>query len=88
MNLLVRSPLFNASKSRGLTPAGTGRGDTLRELPAPLIPTPRVNLTRFHGVFAPNCRLRAQIVPGKPQSECPCKGASGPSEVVRRRPIP
>jgi hypothetical protein len=24
-----------------------------------------VNLTRYHGVFAPNHRLRAQIVPGQ-----------------------
>jgi hypothetical protein len=26
---------------------------------------PRINLTRFHGIFGPNHRLRAQIVPGK-----------------------
>jgi hypothetical protein len=32
---------------------------------ASLVPSPRVNLTRFHGIFAPNHRLRAQIVPGK-----------------------
>jgi hypothetical protein len=28
---------------------------------AALVPKPRVNLTRFHGVFAPNSRLRKQI---------------------------
>jgi Putative transposase len=32
---------------------------------AALVPSPGVNLTRYHGVFAPNHRLRAQIVPGK-----------------------
>src|SRR5216683_2549928 len=32
---------------------------------ASLVPSPRVNLTRFHGCFAPHHRLRAQIVPGK-----------------------
>ena len=32
---------------------------------AALIPAPGVNLTRFHGVFAPNHRLRAKIVPGR-----------------------
>jgi hypothetical protein len=32
---------------------------------APQSKAPRVNLTRFHGIFAPNHRLRAQIVPGK-----------------------
>ena len=29
---------------------------------AALIPTPGINLTRFHGVFAPNSKLRASIV--------------------------
>jgi hypothetical protein len=30
-----------------------------------LVPKPRVNLTRYHGVFAPNSRLRAQVTPGQ-----------------------
>jgi hypothetical protein len=30
---------------------------------AALVPAPRVNLSRFHGVFAPHHRWRAQIVP-------------------------
>ena len=29
-----------------------------------LIPKPRVNLTRYHGVFAPNSRWREQVTPG------------------------
>ena len=32
---------------------------------AALIPRPRVNLTRFHGVFAPNSRWRAQVTPAR-----------------------
>ena len=28
-----------------------------------LIPKPRINLTRFHGVFAPNSRYRAMVTP-------------------------
>jgi hypothetical protein len=32
---------------------------------AALVPTPRVNLTRFHGVFAPNSRYRARVTPAK-----------------------
>src|SRR5260370_13691512 len=32
---------------------------------AALVPSPRVNLTRFHGVFAPHHRLRARIVAGR-----------------------
>jgi hypothetical protein len=32
---------------------------------AALVPKPRVNLTRFHGVFAPNSAHRAQVTPTK-----------------------
>jgi ribosomal protein S27E len=32
---------------------------------AALVPKPRVNLTRFHGVFAPNHTLRDKVTPGK-----------------------
>jgi hypothetical protein len=41
---------------------------------ASLVPSPRVNLTRFHGVFAANHRLRAQIVPGKRGRGCRHRG--------------
>lgn len=30
-----------------------------------LIPKPRVNLTRFHGVFAPNSKYRAKVTPAR-----------------------
>jgi hypothetical protein len=30
-----------------------------------LIPKPRVNLTRFHGIFAPNSKYRALVTPSK-----------------------
>ena len=30
-----------------------------------LVPKPRVNLTQFHGVFAPNSAHRARVTPGK-----------------------
>ena len=32
---------------------------------AALVPKPRVNLTRFHGVFSPRSKLRKRVVPGK-----------------------
>jgi len=32
---------------------------------AALVPPPRAHLTRFHGVFAPNARLRAQLTPAR-----------------------
>ena len=30
-----------------------------------LVPKPRVNLIRFHGVFAPNSKYRAAVIPGR-----------------------
>ncbi len=32
---------------------------------AALVPKPRVNFTRFHGVFAPNSKHRVQVTPAK-----------------------
>ena len=32
---------------------------------AALVPRPRLNLIRFHGVLAPNAKLRPQIIPGR-----------------------
>ena len=41
---------------------------------AALVPRPRLNLTRFHGVFAPNCKHREPVVPKrKPRHEKPDK---------------
>ena len=39
-------------------------GATLSRLVA-LVPKPRVNLTRFHGVFAPNSKYRVRVTPAK-----------------------
>jgi len=36
-----------------------------------LVPKPRVNLTRFHGVFSPNSKLREKVVPAKPVKDEP-----------------
>jgi hypothetical protein len=30
-----------------------------------LVPGPRVNLTRFHGVFAPNSKFRSKVTPAR-----------------------
>ena len=32
---------------------------------AALVPRPRVNLTRFHGVFAPNSKYRSRVTPAR-----------------------
>ena len=56
-----------------MLPLPAGRGTThvifepldfLARLAA-LVPKPRVNLTRFHGVFAPNSKHRIQVTPAK-----------------------
>jgi len=44
---------------------------------AALIPNPQVNLTRYHGVFAPNHRLRSVIVPGREVPGPPSEGQGG-----------
>jgi hypothetical protein len=49
---------------------------------AALVPPPRVHLTRYHGVFAPNAALRAAITPaGRGQ------GASGSSVEAAGPPV-
>jgi hypothetical protein len=42
-----------------------------------LVPRPRVNLTRFHGVFAPNSKYRARVTPARRGK---CKKAQSPDE--------
>ena len=46
---------------------------------AALVPKPRVNLTRFHGVFAPNSKHRARVTPAKRGKGCQ-KTAEGQEE--------
>jgi hypothetical protein len=36
---------------------------------AALVPRPRLNLIRFHGVLAPNAKLRPQIIPGEKKNK-------------------
>jgi hypothetical protein len=48
---------------------------------AALVPKPRVNLTRFHGVFAPNSRHRALVTPAK-------RGRGNTARVADELPTP
>jgi hypothetical protein len=51
---------------------------------AALVPSPGVNLTRYHGVFAPNHRLRARIVPaqrGRGAADAAGQGRATPKHV-------
>ena len=54
---------------------------------AALVPKPRVTLTRFHGVFAPNSRHRALVTPAKrgkgSQTKVPMN-CQHPANAVRR----
>jgi hypothetical protein len=36
---------------------------------AALVPRPRLHLIRFHGVLAPNAKLRREIIPSPPEQE-------------------
>jgi len=48
---------------------------------AALVPKPRVNLTRFHGVFAPNSRYRVLVTPAK-------RGRGNQARVADEPPTP
>ena len=50
---------------------------------AALVPKPRVNLTRYHGVFAPNSKLRARVTPAKRGKGRKPKGADSQDEKTR-----
>jgi hypothetical protein len=51
--------------------------------PAALVPRPRLHLIRFHGVLAPNARLRSLVVPQGPPNdeEAASVTAAGPCAV-------
>jgi len=51
---------------------------------AALVPRPRLNLTRFHGVFAPNCKYRARIVPHRPRGSVDSDKPSAPMSWMQR----
>jgi len=52
---------------------------------AALVPRPRLHLIRFHGVLAPNAKLRSQIVPAPPEpaTETSSEEAQGQGKTPR-----
>jgi hypothetical protein len=55
---------------------------------AALVPKPRVNLTRFNGVFAPNSKHRARVTPAKRgKGSEPKACADGPEQTPSERRI-
>ncbi|MCC7075345.1 MAG: transposase, partial [Deltaproteobacteria bacterium] len=56
---------------------------------APLIPPPRFHLLRFHGVFAPNAKLRSRVVPQPaPKAETATTTAKADRPRTRSRTSP
>jgi hypothetical protein len=54
-----------------------------------LVPKPRANLTRFHGVFAPNSAHRAQVMPAKRgNGKRACWSSSASPSAAKRPPAP
>lgn len=53
--------------------------------PAAPVPRPRVNLTRFHGVFAPNSKHRALVTPAKRGRGNEARVADEPPTPAQRR---
>ena len=51
---------------------------------AALVPRPRLNLTRFHAVFAPHCKHRARIVPHRPRGQVDNDQPTAPMSWMRR----
>jgi hypothetical protein len=61
----------------------------LLERLAVLIPVPRANLVRYHGVLAPRSKLRSAIVPGyadEPDSKTETPEGDSPDTEARRKP--
>jgi len=70
---IIFEPLDIMYRMYGMPWAQGCAGTAISRLVA-LIPKPRVNLTRFHGVFAPNSKHRLQVTPakrGKVKRPCP-----------------
>ena len=58
---------------------------TLALLPGWALPKPRVNLTRFHGVFAPNSKHRALVTKAARGKGNKAKGSDEPQTPAERR---
>ena len=60
----LKTPYRDGTTQVGFEGAAIRTVDFIARLAA-LVPKPRVNLTRYHGVLAPNHRWRGQITPAK-----------------------
>ena len=77
---IVFEPLDFMYRMYGMPRAQGCAGAAIARLAA-LVSRPRVNLTRFHGVFAPNSKHRALVTPAK-------RGKWNKAEVSDEPPTP
>ena len=77
LSFALKTPWSNGTTHLLLSP------EELIEKLAALVPPPRLNLVRYHGVLAPNAADRKQIVPGPKQEAC-ASGHGEPSTGRRR----
>jgi len=52
-----------------------------------LVPKPRVNLARFHGVFAPNSKYRAKVVPARRGKGKKCPSGDGTDQTPAEKRV-
>ena len=57
--------------------------DLMSKLTA-LIPRPKTNVIRFHGVYAPNAKLRSRVVPPDEDAKHDCGHDGKPDPTYRR----
>ena len=54
---------------------------------AALVPRPRLHLIRYHGVLAPNAKLRAQVVPQGPPAQAPAATEAAAAAACEVEPV-
>ncbi len=83
---VIFEPLDFMYRMYGMPRAQGCAGAAIARLAA-LVPKPRVNLTRFHGVFAPNSKPRALVTPGKrgKGNKCTATGETQEQTPIERR---
>jgi hypothetical protein len=85
MQRLTRGSLGVSQSSSYTRQRSLSHAPLLRRV-ASLVPPPRANLTRFHGVFAPGAKLRPFLVPQAGEEEARAgKEAAGRTERMKQR---
>ena len=80
---VILEPLDFMYRMYGMPRAQGCAGAAMSRLAA-LVPRPSFNLTRFHGVFAPNFKHRHKIVPRQPRGKVDCDKPRAPMNWAQR----